>query len=422
MELATYGDLSLSIHSHYAGKRAPMEVAIEVTRRCPLECLHCYNNLPMGDLPARNRELSKEEHFKMLDELAELGTFWLLYSGGEIFARKDFLEIYTYAKKKGFLITLFTNGTLISEKIADYLVEWPPFSIEITLYGRTKETYEAMTEIPGSYERCLRGIENLRQRNLPLKLKTVPTTINKHEVFAMKRFAEEDLGLEFKFDALINPRLDCSQSPLGVRLSPEDVVAIDMHPARNRTEYSRLAELGLSSPPSLGDSESLYFCGGGMNSFAVNPYGEMSICVLSQKETYNIREGGVKYGWEKFLGQIRLEKKRLRPTKCTTCKIQGLCSMCPATAELENGDPESPVEFLCEVAHIRAMALGFVVPQHGDCDCCNGSERHKALQASAARISAQEIDVEAWKAPSVLLPVLSNPSAGGGCGSCGSHS
>jgi len=424
MDTSTYGELSGSIHSHFLGQRAPVEVAIEVTRRCPLECLHCYNNLPMGDLPARNRELSKEEHMRMLDELADLGTFWLLYSGGEIFARKDFLEIYTYAKKKGFLITLFTNGTLINEKIADYLAEWPPFSIEITLYGRTKETYEALTGIPGSYERCMRGIENLRQRKLPLKLKTVPTTINKHEVFAMKRFAEEDLGLEFKFDALVNPRLDCSQSPLGVRLSPEDVVAIDLHPAKNRVEYGRLAERGLSMPAGLDGHENLYFCGGGMNSFAVNPYGEMSICVLSQKETYNIRESGVKHGWENFLGQIRLEKKRQRPTKCSTCRIQSLCGMCPATAELENadGDPEAPVEFLCEVAHLRAMALGFDVPQHGDCDCCNGSERHQSLKASAARIAAQEIDVEAWTSPKVLLPVLSNASPVGGCGSCGTHS
>lgn len=420
MDPTAYGDFSQSIHTHYFGQRAPLEAAIEVTRRCPLECLHCFNNLPMGDLSARNRELSKEEHMRLLDDLADMGTFWLLFSGGEIFARKDFLEIYTYAKKKGFLITLFTNGTLINDKIADYLVEWPPFSIEITLYGRTKETYEALTGIPGSYERCLRGIENLRSRKLPLKLKTVATTINKHEVFAMKRFAEDDLGLEFKFDGLLNPRLDCSQSPLAIRLSPEEVVALDMHSPKNRVEYRVLAERDLASPPPLEEHDNVYFCGGGMNSFAINPYGEMSICVLSQQETYNIRDGGAKYGWEQFLSKIR-EKKRQRPTKCKSCKIQGLCSMCAAQGELENGDAESPVEFLCEVAHLRAMVLGFEVPRHGDCDCCNGSDRHQSLRESAARVAAQEIDVESWKAPAVLLPVLSNSSPGGGCGSCRTH-
>src|SRR5438445_6842006 len=153
MNVDTYTDLSHTIHNHYANRRVPLEVSIEVTRRCPLECQHCYNNLPMGDLAARNRELSKEEYVALLDELADMGVLWVLFTGGEIFARKDFLEIYTHAKRKGFLITLFTNGILINEGIADYLREYPPFGIEITLYGRTRETYEALTQLPGSYER-----------------------------------------------------------------------------------------------------------------------------------------------------------------------------------------------------------------------------------------------------------------------------
>src|ERR1700723_4710251 len=200
MEQQNCGAFSADLHLRHGGQRAPLQVSIEVTRRCPLECQHCYNNLPMGDQDARSREMTTVEHFKMLDELVEMGCFWLLYTGGEIFARKDFLEIYTYPKKKGFLITLFTNGTLISAEIADYLVEWPPFAIEITLYGRTKGTYEALTQIPGSYEKCLRGIKLLRERKLPVKLKTVATSINKHEVFAMNQFAEEELDFDFKFD------------------------------------------------------------------------------------------------------------------------------------------------------------------------------------------------------------------------------
>ena len=377
MNVATYADLSRSIHEHYSGQRAPLEVSIEVTRRCPLECLHCYNNLPMGDLQARRRELSTEEHFKLLDELAQLGCLWLLYTGGEIFARKDFLEIYTYAKKKGFLITLFTNGTLIGERTADYLRQWPPFAIEITLYGRTKETYEALTGIPDSYERCLRGIALLRDRGLPLKLKTVPTTVNKHEVLAMRQFAEEELHLEFKFDSLINPRIDCSQSPLAVRLSPEEVVALDLHSSKVAAEFRKLAEQEAEHPPALANIESTYSCGGGTNSFAIDPYGHMSICVLSHQETYDIRSGSVEDGWKQFLLRVRT-RARKTISKCVSCRLHSLCSMCPANGELENGDPESPVEFLCEVAHLRAMSLGLQAPPHGECDFCAGGRRYSA--------------------------------------------
>ncbi len=418
MEQLSYGAFSADLHQRQAGERVPMQVSIEVTRRCPLECLHCYNNLPMGDMEAKQREMTKEEHFKMLDELVDMGCFWLLYTGGEIFARKDFLEIYTYAKKKGFLITLFTNGTIINEQIADYLVEWPPFAIEITLYGRTRETYEALTAVPGSYDRCLRGIRLLKERGLPLKLKTVATSINKHEVVAMRRFAEEELGVEFKMDGQINPRIDCSQSPLAVRLTPEEVVALDMSAPKGRSEYQRLATHDLEEPANLSQIDTVYHCGGGMSGFSINAYGEMGICVISQQETFSVRDVGVQPVWEGSLLKLR-ERKRTRVTKCIECRIQSLCGMCPANGEMENGDRESPVDFLCQVAHLRAAAVGSEIPAHGDCEFCAGGIHHDEIVESARRIANKEIDVEGWVGPHQILPILANPSAVSGCGSCG---
>ena len=423
MDARTYGEFSRSVHGHYSGQRAPLSVSIEVTRRCPLDCLHCYNNLAMADQEARSRELNKEEHFRLLDDLADLGCLWLLYTGGEIFARKDFLEIYTYAKQKGFLITLFTNGTLITERVADYLQQCPPFAIEITLYGRTKETYEALTGIEGSYERCLRGVVLLRDRGLPLKLKTVPTTVNKHEVVAMKDFAEQELHLDFKFDSLINPRIDCSQSPLAVRLSPEEVVLLDLHWPKIAAEHREAAQRDWKLSSESVQSDTVYSCGGGMNSFALDPYGHMSICVLSHQDTYDIRSGSVKEGWELFLRKVRA-RERKRISKCVKCRIRSLCSMCPANGELENGDAESPVDFLCEIAHLRAMALGLDVPGHGECDFCSGGRHYDSVKDSARRIALKEINVSEWTSPKVLLPILNNSSASsyGGCNGCGGRS
>ena len=416
MNSASYSEFSLSLHNHFDQKRVPLEVSLEVTRRCPLECQHCYNNLPMGDLAARQRELTKEEHFRILDELADMGTLWLLFTGGEIFARKDFLEIYTYAKRKGFLITLFTNGTVINEKIANYLRDFPPFAIEITLYGRTKETYEALTAVPGAYERCMRGVRLLLERQLPLKLKTVGTSINRHEVAVMKDFAEQELGVEFKFDSLINPRIDCSRAPLSVRLSPEEVVALDLHWPKVAAEHRSNLEREMKAP--LGPRSTVYSCGGGLKAFAIDPYGNMSICVLSHQETYDIRKGSVRDGWQHFLMNVR-RRERTRPTKCTSCRIRSVCSMCPANGELENGDAESPVDFLCEVAHLRAMTLGFDVPEHGECELCGNVERRRALTDSARRIATQETNPVAWSVPQPLLPVL-NSAQVSGCGGCGS--
>lgn len=416
METQSYGPFSESLQSAIGASRVPLSGTIEVTRRCPLTCVHCYNNLPMGDGAARRRELSDEEHRRILDEIAEAGCLWLLYTGGEIFARKDFLDIYRYAKSKGFLITLFTNGTLITTRIADALAAWRPFAIEVTLYGRTRETYERLTGIPGSYDRCLQGIARLRERGLPLKLKTVAVTLNRHEIRSMQRFAEDELGVEFKFDEMMNPRLDCSQSPLEVRLSPEECVKFDLEDPKRMGEWRLFHERFSRIEPGPEQRDDVYQCGGGTNSFAINPYGQMSLCILSQKDLYDLRRGSFRDGWDRFLGQVRA-RTITRQTKCVSCELKSACGMCPANGELENADPESPVDFLCQVAHMRAYTFGFTVRPHGECEYCPGGKRHEELMRAVARLKQTPVArPAASERPTKFLTVVAETrSVSGGC-------
>ncbi len=411
-----YKDFSLEFHDRVSLNRIPVNGTIEVTRRCPLVCAHCYNNLPMGDTHARNTELTLEEHCRILDEITEAGCLWLLFTGGEIFARRDFLDIYTHAKRNGLLVTLFTNGTLITPKIADYLAEWQPFSVEITLYGRTKETYERLTGIPGSYDMCLRGIHLLKERGVPLKLKTVALTINKHEIFDMVQFAEEELGLECKFDSMINPRIDCSQSPLAVRLRPEEIVEFDLRDSERVEAWRAFASKYTRPVQSPETSGELYHCGGGINSFAIDPQGLLSICVLSQVDKFDLRQGGFREGWEQFLYKVRRQKKITMMTKCVDCQIKSMCGMCPANGELENGNPESPVDFLCQVAHMRAHAIGLQVPSHGDCEYCEGGGGYAGLKASVDSMMAKTDPGAHYANTNRYLPIAAQQTSGAGCG------
>jgi len=415
----TYAEFSRDLHNRVNALKLPVNGTIEVTDRCPLDCAHCYNNLPMDDSSARSREMSTADIKRVMDELVELGCVWLLLTGGEIFARHDFLDIYTYAKSKGFLVTLFTNGTMITERIADYLVQYPPFSVEITLYGATKETYETLTRIPGSYEKCLRGIKLLIDRKIPLKLKSVAVSINVHELGMMREIAD-GLGLDFKFDSMMNPRIDCSQSPLAVRLSPPEIVALDLEDPIRVSEWRRVAADFIPPLPDKGELGDVYTCGGGVNSFAIDPYGNMTICVLSHVDEYNVRDGSVREGWETFLRGVRA-KKATRITKCTRCALKSFCGSCAANAELEEGDAETPVDFMCKTAHLRAEVFDIPVPEHGECEyCADGSQRDEIDEMATMVREKNFSELHAMRA-AMPPPQAAASCSTGTCGSCSSH-
>jgi radical SAM protein with 4Fe4S-binding SPASM domain len=383
MEIEPYESWSLKLHKKAVARRTPLNGAVEVTRRCNLSCAHCYTNLPVGAREAKERELSCGEHCRLIDEMAESGCLWLLFTGGEIFVREDFLDIYSHAKEKGLIVTLFTNGTLITPEIADYLAERRPFSIEITIYGRSREIYQTVTGVANSYDRCLRGIRLLVERGLPLTVKTLALRDNAHELWEMRRFVESDLGLDFKFDAVLNPRIDGSRRPLALRLSPEAVVRLDLEDGTRGAEWRRFCAHLTKPGPRV--RESLYQCGAALHSFAVTPEGTLVPCILSRRSGYDLRGGSFREGWQRFLGPVRKKNVR-RETRCSACQIKDMCGMCPANGELENDDAEEPVEFLCRVAHLRAYAFGLPVPDHGDCDYCRGGCKYEELSQTARRL------------------------------------
>ncbi len=242
----------------------------------------------------------------------------------------------------------------------------------------------------------------------------------------MKRFAEEELGLEFKFDAMMNPRIDCSHSPLAVRLSPEEVVALDVRDPKRMEEWKRFAAQFNGPVHSPGQGYELYHCGGGMNAFAIDPQGKMSICTLSHRDVYDLRTGSFREGWESFLHGVR-KRSITRLTKCTKCHIKAMCGMCPANGELENEDPESPVDFLCRVAHLRARAIGFAVPPHGECEYCEEGTSHEELAGSLKSLGNSRNGSRISGAGKRKLSLAGNQSpvsfgsrcSGGACASCG---
>jgi radical SAM protein with 4Fe4S-binding SPASM domain len=350
IDIASYSQRLLD---NQGAKRIPLSGTLELTFRCNNRCVHCYVNQRIDDTGEKEKELRNAEICHLLDDLAEQGCLSLLLTGGEPLVREDFRDIYLYAKKKGLLITLFTNGTLITPSLADFLKEFPPRSIEISLYGITERTYERVTRSPGSYKTCRNGIDLLMERNLPLTLKTVVLPVNRHEFLGIKAFVE-GLGLAFRFDALINGRVDGRRSVAKLRIPPHEVVELDMTDPRRGFEFVRLYERtsGIKQDPDL-----LFRCGAGVNSFHIDPYGRLMLCIIGRNPSYDLRRGSFREGWHVFLPRIR-EQKLKRKNKCADCDLRFICDQCPGWSQLEYGDQEMPSEYLCKVAHLRAEAFG----------------------------------------------------------------
>jgi radical SAM protein with 4Fe4S-binding SPASM domain len=335
-------------------ERWPLCGSIELTFRCNLNCVHCYCNMPPGDKKAISDELTSQEIRDFIDQTVAEGCLWLCFTGGEPLLRPDFLDLYSYAKSKGLFVVLFTNATLITERIADYLAEWPPRRTEVTLYGATERTYEAVTRVPGSYARCMRGLEMLLERGLKLILKTTVTTLNKHEVPQIRRYAE-GCGVEYRYDPLLLPRLDGTQGPTQYRIAPKDVVELD------RLDDKRMASLRELCQRYWGpeSSDRLYTCGAGENTFHVDPYGALGLCITNRYHTYSLREGSFREGWYDYIAAVRslTVDGEAADVECRTCPMIALCGQCSAWSYLEHGDVHSPVEYLCEVARLRAEML-----------------------------------------------------------------
>jgi MoaA/NifB/PqqE/SkfB family radical SAM enzyme len=259
------------------------------------------------------QELSFHEIVRIMDEIQEAGCLELTFTGGEPLARRDFLDIYDQAKQKGFLVTVFTNGTLLTEKIADFWVLYPPSMIEISLHGLGKNSFEEITQGPGSYERCMAGIRLLLERKLPLTLKTTGMTVNRDEILEIKQHVDrlgERNGTKvwYKFGSDIRPRLDGSEDVFEYQLPDEHILAIEQADPEFRAE--RFLQDGQKAEL-IRQGKSL--CAGGQNKFHIDAYGQLQLCSNNRRRSYDLRRGSFQEGFYKVLPQFPCPARQPEP-------------------------------------------------------------------------------------------------------------
>lgn len=316
----------------------PLTVQLELTNRCNLSCKHCYR------LPEKREELSYLKVCALLDELQEIGTFYLVFTGGEALVRSDFFQIAEYARKKGFLLILMTNGTLIADQEADKIAALKFLEIEISLLGATPTTHDSITNVPGSFARAIRAIELLKTRNLQVRMNTTLMSLNVSEYQAINSLAER-LEVTSKIQPWVIPRRDRSREPLEYQLSLEE---IRMHLC-NDIDIGCLLEADKAhSGPMI--------CNAGRVLCAISPYGDLLPCVLMPLKLGNLRNKFFDEIWKSSNDELRrirsVTKSDLKT--CSVCDLASFCNRCPGVAYMETGDLLAPSPSACQFARWRA--------------------------------------------------------------------
>ncbi len=148
----------------------PFIVSYSITTKCNLKCKHCYSESIDQAAPD---ELTTEEAFQLIDDLAKWGIHLLVIDGGEPLCREDLLDIVRYASSQGLRTTIGSNGTLIDEERARKMLEAGVKCVAISVDGTDAQTHDSFRGVSGTFEETLKGIEACRAAGLPFQFNTV---------------------------------------------------------------------------------------------------------------------------------------------------------------------------------------------------------------------------------------------------------
>ncbi|MDD5097226.1 MAG: radical SAM protein [Candidatus Omnitrophica bacterium] len=311
------------LHKSAKNKSKLLRVMFELTYRCNFHCRHCYIPLKYR----KQKELKTQDIFSILDQLAKMGCFYLGFTGGEPFLRKDIMEILWYAKKKGFEIIVYTNGSLINKKLAKELSKLRPNKIDITIPAITKPAFERITELPNSKNKVFKAIHLLHKAGVNLGFKTCALKENKNEIKNIQKFAAS-LGALHRLDDLLSRRLDGSGEPYKHR----------QNLFKNLLGEKFDTNLRQYNDANLSPNTCLFKCGVGVNQAAITPQGKLKMCVMIDHLKYKadiLPPSDLNQAWKK-LKLLVASIKTDQNYKCNKCELRVFCKWCPAKAWLYN--------------------------------------------------------------------------------------
>ena len=333
-------DYSNSLFEKCRQRRIPYHASIELTPYCNFNCNMCYIHLSPDQATTQGKLLTTEQWLDLTMQAKRMGVITLEVTGGEAMTRNDFPLLYESFIKMGFLVTLRTNGYLLSGSIVDLLKKYRPRAIAITIYGATDKTYKKVCGISDGFSTVSKNIEGLLENGLTPRLSMTMTRDNQDDYDAISCWAEKH-GLHVQpFGRLFTPFSNTSRSI--------DDLQIDYF--SKEPEYdSKL----ITAPREIDGFERylnpFWMCRGYGGIFSVGWNGRMKLCNGFEGLSKDVLSTSLKEAYESLYYDLDQLK---RPKKCSICNIVDYCFACPKRLYSDSGNLEETCNSICRTAQI----------------------------------------------------------------------
>ncbi len=328
-------------------RHIPFSGVFELTSKCNLGCDYCYVSL-LRD------ELSFDEITSILNSLASAGTMFLTLTGGEVFLRDDFLDIVRYARKKGFALRIFTNGTLMSDDALALFKELSGIFVSISIHGKDAATNDAFTKSAGSFDKIIDRVKKCKELGIPVRLKCTWTEHNIPQYNDIHVLADS-LDVPLTASLLFSPKSDGTFSHLSCKAAEEKMAEL-IH-----AEYSKISDFQEFYDKKYKNTQSVtkerggkHLCAAGISLFRISADGSLYPCVLMQNRLGNLKEESFDKIWSEneFLATLR-NFRRKDVSECQSCEEFNYCFRCLGITQLEGGDMFSRSNEACLKAKLR---------------------------------------------------------------------
>lgn len=341
-------------------KRFPVNGTFELTGRCNLSCKMCLVRVDRKRIQELGlRERTADEWIHMAGQARDAGTLSLLLTGGEVMLRPDFCEIYEAIAKMGFVLTVYTNATMVTDEILSLFQKYPPHSIGVTMYGASNQTYQKLCGCLDGYDRFEEGVEKLSSLPSLFDIRTTIVKDNRDDLSKMREFVERKFGREkvlhisrMVYDT-IRGGIAC---PKECRLSPQEnaelvyETTMKVYRMFQEGKISSLPDdmkIGFHKSPMKEGRYLFENCGAGISKYTINWSGRMYACETLTKGYTEPFENGFDKAWS-GLPECYPQSKVIE--QCDSCRYSFFCESCPAVRLIETGKWNGKPEYVCEEA------------------------------------------------------------------------